>query len=417
MPKSLPMATEDRQSEQFIREVDEELRRAQLKSIWDRFAPLIIGVCVLVVLVTAGYRGWIWWQAREAAQAGDRYMAAVENLQGENKALGEAELAKMAAEGGGYAALARLRLAGEKAAAGAKPDAIAAYDAVAADASVSEPLRDLALIRAALLALDAGDLAGAKERAAALEEAGNPWRHAAREVLGMVAYQGGELQQARDYFAQIQQDAETPPDLWVRSGMVTALIDGQLAAPGTEGKAADGAEAPAPAAPQTQAPAELAVPEGEAPVMTPAPDAAPAGPAEAPAPGADASAPPAAAPAPAESPAPAAAPAALATPEAASPGTATVHTPPAEPAAPAALAQPPAPAALAQPPAPAAPAGPAAPAAPAGPAAPAAPAEPAAPAAPAQPAAPAAALQAPASGAAAPAPAQDAAPPTQNPPQ
>ena len=62
------MATEDRQSEQFIREVDEELRRAQLKAIWDRFAPLIVGVCVLVVLVTAGYRGWIWWQAREAAQ-------------------------------------------------------------------------------------------------------------------------------------------------------------------------------------------------------------------------------------------------------------------------------------------------------------------------------------------------------------
>ncbi len=55
----------------------------------------------------------------------------MENLQGENKALGEAELAEIAEEGGGYAALAQLRLAGEKAAAGAKPEAIAAYDAVA----------------------------------------------------------------------------------------------------------------------------------------------------------------------------------------------------------------------------------------------------------------------------------------------
>jgi hypothetical protein len=265
------MATEDRQSEQFIREVDEELRRAQLKAIWDRFAPLIIGVCVLVVLVTAGYRGWIWWQAREAAQAGDRYMAALENLQGENKALGEAEMAEIAEQGGGYAPLARLRLAGEKAAAGQKAEAIAAYDAVSSDAFVSEPLRDLALIRAALLALDTGDLAGARERAAPLEEPGNPWRHAAREVLGMAAYESGELQQARDYFAQIQQDAETPPDLWVRSGMMTALIDGQLAAPGAaEEGASGGAAGPAEAAPPAaRPPAELAVPEGEAPVLTP----------------------------------------------------------------------------------------------------------------------------------------------------
>ncbi|HWT31892.1 MAG TPA: tetratricopeptide repeat protein [Propylenella sp.] len=263
------MATDDRKSEQFIREVDEELRRAQLKAIWDRFAPLIIGVCVLVVVVTAGYRGWIWWQAREAAQAGDRYLAALENLNGENRALGEAELAKIAEEGGGYAPLARLRLAGEKAAAGQKAEAIAAYDSVSSDGSVSAPLRDVALIRAALLALDTGDLSGARERAAPLDESGNHWRHAAREVLGMVAYQGGELEQAREYFSTIQQDAETPPDLWVRSGMITALIDGQLAAPGAGGETAPAGAAPAQPTPAEHAPAELAIPEGEAPVMGP----------------------------------------------------------------------------------------------------------------------------------------------------
>ena len=205
------MCQDERQSEQFIREVDEELRRAQLKSIWDRFAPLIIGVCVLVVLVTAGYRGWLWWEERQAAAAGDRFMAAMEAIESGNRAEGEAEIARIAEEGrGGYAALARLRLAGEKAAAGSKAEALAAYDAVAADASVAPTLRDVARIRAALLALDSGDVAGAKERAAPLDTAGNPWRHAAREVLGMAAYKSGELQTARDYFSAIQQDAETP---------------------------------------------------------------------------------------------------------------------------------------------------------------------------------------------------------------
>jgi hypothetical protein len=274
------MANDDRQSQLFIREVDEELRREQLKSIWDRFAPLIIGVCVLVVALTAGYRGWDWWQARQAAAAGDRFTAAVQALESGNRTEGEAQLAQIAESGDdGYAALARLRLAGEKAAAGAKPEALAAYDAIAADANVAESLRSLARIRASLLALDTGDVAGARERAEPLNQSGGSWRHAAREVLGTAAYQAGELQQARDRFNEIQQDAETPPDLWMRSGMMLAVIDGALPAPGAP-------PAPAGIAP----PAEAAPVEGALPVAPGEPPAAAVPPGAAPAPAAESSA-------------------------------------------------------------------------------------------------------------------------------
>ena len=254
------MADDDRRSEQFIREVDEEFRRAQLKAVWDRFAPLIIGVCVLVVAITAGYRGYVWWQERQAAEAGDRFMAALAAIESGDSAGGEAALAEMAEEDArGYAMLARLRLAGAKAAAGQSAEAIAAYDAVAADANVAQPLRDVARIRAALVALDAGDLAKARERAEPLNAAGNAWRHAAREVLATAAYEGGELQQARDIFSEIQQDAETPSDLWVRSGLMISLIDGRLAAPGSAGAAV-----PAPAATSLDV---LPLGEGEAAIL------------------------------------------------------------------------------------------------------------------------------------------------------
>jgi hypothetical protein len=301
------MANDDRQSEQFIREVDEELRRAQLKAIWDRFAPLIIGVCILVVAVTAGYRGWLWWQERQAAQAGDRFMAALEAIEDGKREEGEAALAAIAEEGaGGYSVLARLRLAAERAEADDAKAAIGAYDAVAADADASEPLRNVARIRAAMLALDSGDLEGARERAAPLDQPGNPWRHVAREVLGTAAYQAGKLVEARGFFSAIQEDAETPPDLWFRSGMMVALIDGQLAAPGGEAASAEdaegaeaAAETPPAEAPSTEPaeqpepapppePAEtLPVPTNEPPVMQEEPAAAAP---EAPAPAADAAA-------------------------------------------------------------------------------------------------------------------------------
>jgi hypothetical protein len=290
-----PMANDERRSETFIREVDEELRREQLQTLWNRFGWIFIGICVLIVLITAGYRGWIWWQERQAAQAGDRFLAALEQIQGGNREEGEAALQAIAEEGGaGYAALARLRLAGESAASGDKETAIADYDALAADGSLSQSIRDLARIRAALLALDTGDTQGAIERAKPLDEAGNPWRHVARNVLGTAAYQAGNLEEARGYFLAIQQDAETPPTMWLRAGMMISLIDGQLpeagsassapaaqdeasadAVPEEKGGTADGAGMlpQADSAPSTQ----LDIPPDAMPAMDlgTAPDAAP----------------------------------------------------------------------------------------------------------------------------------------------
>lgn len=264
------MANDDRQSDTFIREVDEEFRRDQLKALWDRFGWAFLGVCVLIVAITAGYRGWVWWEERRAAEAGDRFLTALETIQSD-PAAGEAALKAIAEEGApGYAALARLRLAGE----GGSEDkeaALAAYDTLAADTSLQASLRDVAAIRGALLALDTGDNEGAAQRAEGLNVSGNPWRHAAREVMGTAAYASGDLEKAREYFASIQEDAETPPDIWQRSGMMVALIDGQLAPPdsGEDTGASNGGDE-APAEPTTDAAATDA-----APVET-ANDAAPA---------------------------------------------------------------------------------------------------------------------------------------------
>ena len=115
-----------------------------MKSLWDRFAPLIIGVCVLVVAVTAGYRGWLWWQERQAAQSWRPLPRAMEQLEAGKRAEAEATLNQLAAAGGGYGVLARMRLAGDKAAAGDAPAALAMFDAIAADGSAPADMRDLA---------------------------------------------------------------------------------------------------------------------------------------------------------------------------------------------------------------------------------------------------------------------------------
>lgn len=229
---------DDRTSDTFIREVDEELRRDQLKALWDRFGLYLIAAAVLIVLITAGYRGWVWWQEREAARWGDQYVAAMEAADDGEHQRAEALLREIVAEGaGGYPLLARLQLASIQAEAGQTAAAIEMYDNIAAERSVEAVIRDLARLRAALLALDEGDLEGAEERVEGLAVSGSPWRHSGREVLGTVAFQRGELAEARERFAAIQQDAEAPGEVRSRATLMIELIDGMTERPAEEPQA------------------------------------------------------------------------------------------------------------------------------------------------------------------------------------
>src|SRR5690554_3103701 len=100
------------ENDSFIREVNEELRSEQLRNVWSRYGKIIIGVAVIVVLATAGHRGYTYWQAHQASKSGDRFMAAL-TLASENKP-DEALAALKALEedgGGSYPTLAQMRSA------------------------------------------------------------------------------------------------------------------------------------------------------------------------------------------------------------------------------------------------------------------------------------------------------------------
>ena len=55
-------------NETFYREVDEELRRDQMKTYWERYGKLVIAG---VVLLLAAIGGFIWWQNQQEVKAGE----------------------------------------------------------------------------------------------------------------------------------------------------------------------------------------------------------------------------------------------------------------------------------------------------------------------------------------------------------
>ena len=51
----------------FIREVNEEYRQDQAKALFDKYGFWAIGLAVVVVLAAAGWRGYDYWQSKQAA--------------------------------------------------------------------------------------------------------------------------------------------------------------------------------------------------------------------------------------------------------------------------------------------------------------------------------------------------------------
>ena len=209
----------------FIREVNEELRSEQVRAVWRRFGPVLIGGAVAVVISTAGYVGYEYWRESKAAVSGDQFLTALD-LAGEKKT-DEAlsALKKLETEGAGsYPVLAQLRTATLLEQKKDMAGAVTAFDAVAADSKAPVALRDVAKLRAAYILVDTGSYEDVAKRAETLSADGNPMRGSAREVLGLAAYKAGRADDARKLFQQNADDAAIPANLRQRANTMLDLM-------------------------------------------------------------------------------------------------------------------------------------------------------------------------------------------------
>jgi hypothetical protein len=205
-------------------EVDEEVRREQLKKLWDKYSIYIIALMVLIVAGVGGWRGYQYIEAQKAAEAGAAFAKAVELSEQGKSAEAEAALTALAAKApAGYRTLARLRAAAELVAQDPKA-AARMYDDIAADRSVGTAQQDLAKIRAAGLLLDSASYADMQQRLEPSTGKGATFRHSAREMLALSAWRNGDMTAARKWLDAIAEDSETPPGLRSRADALQALL-------------------------------------------------------------------------------------------------------------------------------------------------------------------------------------------------
>ena len=205
-------------------EVDEEVRREQLKKLWDKYSLYFIALMVLVVAAVGGWRGYQYLEAKKAAEAGAIFEKAVELSEQGKHAEAETAFADLAAKApSGYRTLARLRTAAEASARDPKA-AAKMYDDIAADSGVGSEWRDLAKIRAAGLLVDSASYADIQRRLETSAEPKSTFRHSAREMLALSAWRNNDMTAARKWVDAIAEDGETPPGLRSRAEALQALL-------------------------------------------------------------------------------------------------------------------------------------------------------------------------------------------------
>ncbi len=211
-------------TDNFLREIDEEVRRDKAADLWKKHGNLVI---VLLVLLVAGVGAWRFWQFRQeqATQAVSARLESALKASRENRAEdAEKLLADLAKDGGtGYGLVARFRAAAEAAKREAS-DGIKAFDALAADPAVDPTFRDLAKLRSGTLKVDTSPYAEVKALLEPLASATGTWRHSAREMLGASALKANNMDDAGRWFDQIVVDRDAPQALRQRADLYLALV-------------------------------------------------------------------------------------------------------------------------------------------------------------------------------------------------
>ena len=205
-------------------EVDEEVRRDQLKRLWDRYSLYIIALAILVIAGVGGWRGYQYLEAKKAVEAGAAFDKASELSEQNKHAEAEAAFADLAAKApSGYRVLARLRMAAEVVS--RDPQAAAKmFDEIAADRSVGTAEQDLARIRAAQLLLESTTYPNMLQRLESSTTPTSTFRHTARELLALSAWRANDATASRKWLDLIANDGETPPSLRSRAEALQALL-------------------------------------------------------------------------------------------------------------------------------------------------------------------------------------------------
>ena len=199
-------------------EVDEAVRKDELKEWWARYGTWVVAAAVVVVVAVAGMVGWRQYDTAQRAEASAAYSAALARI-GQDPAAARAEFDKQAKSAPEpYRSLAALIAAQLNEPQQAQ---VTALLAVAPTLSTPE-LTDLANVIAGFKSVDSPKAEEVIAKLDPLAGPDRPFRLSVRELQALVAMHKGDLKRAREVWTELSKDPTVPQGAVQR---VTAMLN------------------------------------------------------------------------------------------------------------------------------------------------------------------------------------------------
>ncbi|AGI67790.1 hypothetical protein DUF2133 [Octadecabacter antarcticus 307] len=211
-------------SETFIDEVTEEVRKDKLLGYMRKYGWIAVLVVLMIVGGTA-FSEFRKAQSEGAAQAvGDEILVALEidDDQGRAAALQAIDVIGPAAAVTGLLTAANLTEIDDIS------GAAGALDAVALDADIPQVYRDLAALKSVMIKGDTLSIEDRRTMLADLAVAGAPFRVVAQEQLALISVEAGDIDTAVTQFAALAQDAEATRGLRERAFSMIVALGGDI---------------------------------------------------------------------------------------------------------------------------------------------------------------------------------------------
>ena len=232
------MALPSDPADTFVREVDENLRRDQMRDIAKTYGAWIVAAVVLFLAAIGGYLYWQDRQRQQASQESETMSAALDKAEAGNAKAAAAELAPVADSSSDVnRASARLAQAALALRQNDRKAAIDIYRQLAADDSLPQPYRDVATLRGTMTEYDSLKPDEVIARLSPLAEAGKPFFGSAGELVAMAMLAKGDRAGAGKLFARIAGDPQVPQTIRLRAVQIAGSlgVDATASLPGMPG--------------------------------------------------------------------------------------------------------------------------------------------------------------------------------------
>lgn len=209
-------------SDEFIREVDEDIRQRQINDLWKKYGKFVVGIAVGVVAIVAGRAIYTSVIESKYSEQASLYSQAI--------SMNDAEISSaldplLNSDVEAYEILATFKKAEIAISNDDRAEAITILDQFAASSSVAKVYKDMATIQAALLELDTASVDQIRSRLSLILNSDSKYQYFAAEIMALSELRAGDSGAAKSRLEALINDENASGSIKTRAEQYLSVIE------------------------------------------------------------------------------------------------------------------------------------------------------------------------------------------------